>query len=123
MEERGYHKCTACQKPWLTEEAIRQRKPFSGPVAEGGTLDWELEDWDCVLWSGECTFQLGRHSKKKVIRQRDERYCLDCIQFRNKRGGECVSIWGGIGRGYKTKLIFLEGSGKRNAFTQSDYED
>ena len=85
MEARGYKKCTACQKPWLTELAIKQRVCFSGPEAQGGTLEWELVNWDCVLWSDECTFQLGRHRKAKFIRKPDERYCLDCIQFRNKR--------------------------------------
>jgi len=30
-------------------------------------------------------------------------------------------MWGAIGYGYKSPLVFLKGSGKTGAFTQKDY--
>jgi len=32
-----------------------------------------------------------------------------------------VNAWGAIGYGYKSPLIFVEGSGKKGAFKQTDY--
>ncbi len=32
-----------------------------------------------------------------------------------------MNAWGAIGYGYKSPLLFLNGSGKKGAFTQKDY--
>jgi hypothetical protein len=71
-----------------------------------------------VLWSDEVTFLIGgRTAKEKVTRKRGERHCETCIQYQLHRGYITpVHVWGVIGYGYKSPLIFIHGSGKSGAF-------
>jgi len=84
-------------------------------------------EWLRVLWSDEVTFQVGgRSAKSKVTRNinpgESERYCEDCIQHQFHRGHITpVNAWGAIGYGYKSPLIFVDGTGKKGAFKQVDY--
>jgi len=76
-----------------------------------------------VLWSDEVTFLVrGRTIKEMVTRKRGERTYPTCIQYQFHRGHTTlVNTWGVIGYGYKSPLLFLQGSGKSGAFTQADY--
>ena len=57
-----------------------------------------------------------------MTRKRGERFCETCIQHQLHRGYTTpVHAFGGIGYGYKTPLVFIEGTGKSGAFTQVDY--
>jgi hypothetical protein len=83
---------------------------------------WTIE-WLKVLWSDEVTFQIrGRSAKEKVTRKRGERTHPTCIQHQFHRGGTVpVNAWGAIGYGYKSPLLFIDGTGKSGAFKQVDY--
>ena len=60
--------------------------------------------------------------KCKVTRNKSERTHPTCIQYQFHRGGIIpVNAWGAIGYGYKSPLLFIEGSGKKGAFKQPDY--
>jgi hypothetical protein len=117
LHQRGYYRCTACQKPYLT------------PAQVIGRLLWALAhcfwtvEWLKVLWSDEVTFLIGgRTAKEKVTRKRGERTHPTCIQHQLHRGGTIpVNAWGAIGYGYKSPLLFIEGTGKSGAFKQVDY--
>lgn len=76
-----------------------------------------------VLWSDEVTFLVGgRTVKQRVTRNKWERFCENCIQHQFHRGHTTpVNAWGAIGYNYKSPLLFLDGSGKKGAFTQEDY--
>jgi DDE superfamily endonuclease len=64
----------------------------------------------------------GRRCKEKVTRKRGERNHPDCIQFHMHKGHTTpVHAFGAIGYGYKSPLVFIQGSGKNGAFTQKDY--
>jgi hypothetical protein len=80
-------------------------------------------EWRKVLWSDEVTFLIGgRIVKERVTRKRGERTCPTCIQYQFYRGHtSLVNVWGAIGYGYKSPLLFLYGSGKPGALTQADY--
>jgi len=117
LHERGYFRCTACQKPYLTLAQVTAR--FLWAMAH---MFWTVE-WLKVLWSDEVTFLVGgRTVKAKVTRKRGERQCLTCIQQQFHRGHTTpVNAWGAIGYGYKSPLIFVHGSGKTGALVQTDY--
>lgn len=114
----GYYKCKACPKPFITESQRLKRRSW---IREH--VRWQQEDWDQVLWTDECTFETGKKAKDLVIRTKGERYCADCCQNRFRSGRTMVCIWGGIGKGFKTELVFLEGSGARGGMSMDDYQN
>jgi transposase len=117
LKQRGYFRCVACQKPYLTAAQVLAR--FLWAIAH---IFWTKE-WLKVLWSDEVTFLVrGRTVKQRVTRKRGERTYPTCIQHQFHRGHTTpVNAWGAIGYGYKSPLIFVHGSGKKGAFTQKDY--
>jgi hypothetical protein len=117
LKQRGYFRCTACQKPYLTAAQVIGR--FLWAIAH---IFWTKE-WLKVLWSDEVTFLVGgRTVKQKVTRKKGERTHPTCIQYQFHCGGAVpVNAWGAIGYGYKSPLLFVDGSGKKGAFTQKDY--
>jgi hypothetical protein len=117
LKQRGYFRCVACQKPYLTSDQVHHR--FLWAIAH---IFWHLE-WRKILWSDEVTFLIGgRTAKERVTRKRGERYCSTCIQHQFHRGQTTpVHAWGAIGYGYKSPLLFIQGSGKSGAFVQKDY--
>jgi len=117
LKQRGYFRCTACQKPYLTAAQVLSR--FIWAITH---IFWTVE-WLKVLWSDEVTFLVGgRTSKQKVTRKRGERTCETCIQHQFYRGYiTAVSAWGAIGYGYKSPLTFVTGTGKSSALKQVDY--
>ena len=117
LKQRGYFRCVACQKPYLTLAQVHNR--FIWAIKH---IFWHLE-WRHILWSDEVTFLIGgRSAKERVTRKRGERTCPTCIQHQLHRGHTTpVNAWGAIGYGYKSPLLFLEGTGKRGAFKQVDY--
>lgn len=117
MHERGYYRCVACQKPYLTLTQVNARLVWAI-----GHIFWH-EEWYKVLWSDECTFLIGgRSAKERVTRKQGERQCPTCIQHQFHRGGTTpVNCWGAIGYGYKSPILFVHGTGKKGAFKQTDY--
>ena len=81
LKQRGYYRCTACQKPFLTAAQVIAR--FLWAIAH---IFWHIE-WFKVLWSDEVTFLVGgRTAKHKVTRKDGERNHLTCIQHQLHRG-------------------------------------
>jgi hypothetical protein len=81
LKQRGYFRCTACQKPYLTVAQVLSR--FIWAITH---IFWTTE-WLKVLWSDEVTFLVGgRTLKQKVTRKRGERTCETCIQHQFHRG-------------------------------------
>jgi transposase len=117
LKQRGYFRCVACQKPYLTAAQVIGRLLWA--IAH---IFWDKE-WLKVLWSDEVTFLVGgRTVKQRVTRNKDERTHPTCIQHQFHRGHTTpVNAWGAIGYGYKSPLLFVRGSGKKGAFTQRDY--
>jgi hypothetical protein len=74
LHARGYHRCIACQKPFLTLAQVKAR--FLWAITH---IFWTVE-WLKVLWSDEVTFLVGgRSAKERVTRNSQERQCLTCI--------------------------------------------
>lgn len=117
LHQRGYYRCTACQKPYLTAAQVLGR--FIWAIAH---IFW-VEEWLKVLQSDEVTFLVGgRTAKEKVTRKKKERTCENYIQHQlHKEHTTPVNAWGAIGYGYKSPLIFVAGTGKSGAFKQVNY--
>ncbi|RFU26845.1 hypothetical protein B7463_g9491, partial [Scytalidium lignicola] len=117
LNEEGYHRCVACQKPFLTKIQAAQRWLYGL-----NHIFWTIQ-WLSILFSDECTFLIGDHeSKARVTRKHGERTCSTCIQHQFHRGHTTpVNCWGAIGHNYKSELIIIQGHGKRGSFVQTDY--
>jgi transposase len=81
LKQRGYYRCVACQKPYLTAAQVIARLLWA--IAH---IFWHVE-WLKVLWSDEVTFYVGgRTVKERVTRKRGERCHPTCIQHQFHRG-------------------------------------
>ena len=117
LHQRGYYRCVACQKPYLTATQVIGRLLWA--IAH---IFWH-EEWLKVLWSDEVTFLVGgRTVKRRVTRNKSERTNPICIQHQFHRSHTTpINAWGAIRYGYKSPLLFIYSSGKKGAFTQKDY--
>ena len=67
LHQRGYFRCVACQKPYLTATQVLGR--FLWAIAH---IFWTVE-WLKVLWSDKVTFLVrGRTVKQRVTRKKGE---------------------------------------------------
>jgi len=65
LHQRGYYRCTACQKPYLTAAQVTARLLWA--ITH---IFWTVE-WLKVLWSDKVAFLIGgRTAKEKVTRKR-----------------------------------------------------
>jgi hypothetical protein len=109
FEDRGYHKCVACQKPWLSKESLTERRQYLKL-----RKDWTKEQWRKVRFSDEVHFGQGPRRKLKVIRKRGQRYHPDCIQATAKpekikhKNLKRYYIWAVVGYSFKSRLVFYE---------------
>jgi hypothetical protein len=115
LASRGYHKCVACPKPFISPSAREKRWAF---VMDHLYWTWLGEE---VLWSDESTFYTGKQRKAMVIRTRNERYCSYTCQNRYRSGRTSFSIWAAVGWNYKSPIVFLSGHGARGSCTKEDY--
>ncbi len=115
LAERGFHKCVACPKPFISESARQQRLLF---IEEHSHWSWEWED---IIWSDESTFYTGKQRKAMVIRTNKERYCSYTCQNRYRSGRTSFAIWAAVGWDFKSPLVFLDGHGARGGCTKKDY--
>jgi hypothetical protein len=117
FDSRGYYRYAACQKPYLT--LVQVKAHFLRAMAH---IFWRVERLK-VLWSDEVIFLIGgRIAKQGVTRNCYERICETCIQHQFHRGHSTpVSAWGAIGYGYKSPLLFVNGTVKHCVFDQVDY--
>lgn len=118
MAEHGYHKCKACQKPYINESTRKQRLEFARRYEH-----WSADDWEKVTFSDAVSFEVGKRSRDLVIRTRGERFCQDCLQYIFCHKKDKVMAWGAVGSLGQPDLVFLKGSGVRGGVTMEDYMD
>ena len=74
-------------------------------------LHFRRADWDLILFSNECRFNLiHADGRQRVYRRRGERFADVCVIERDRFGGGSVLVWGGIMGGNKTRLIVINGN-------------
>ena len=70
-------------------------------------LRWNRRQWASVLFTDESKFNVQNCDG----RQRDQRFSENCVQKRNRGGGDSVHVWAGITQFNKTDLVILNGNG------------
>lgn len=76
--------------------------------------------WAKVIWTDECSFVTGERGRLYITRRKGERYHKDCIQSVYRSGRTSFMVWGAIGWGWKSRLIFLE-KGESHGIDSYDY--
>ena len=113
LHRAGYRRCIACPRPFISWAQAKQRLLFARAHRWWGTSDYAATqegggDWRKVIWSDECTWEIGRKGRAWIIRRTDEKRCPTCIRSVYRSGRFTVMIWGAIGWDYKSPLVFLE---------------
>jgi transposase len=98
--DAGYHRRVAVRKPFITAAVVKKR------------IQWAKEnvsrDWDTVIWTDECTIELGkRPGHQHVTRLPGEEYLPECIQPTFHSGRKSMMVWGAVANGRKGPLIRL----------------
>ena len=107
----------------MAENNLRSRRPYVRTVLTDcfsrdrlqwayRHINWTRQDWRTVLFSDDSRFALSNSDGRiRVYRRRGERYADCCILQRGRfGGGGCVMVWAGIGYGYRTQLVVIDGN-------------
>ena len=74
-------------------------------------LHFRRADWDLILFSDECWFNLSHaEGRETVCCRRGERFADAGVLERDRFGGGSILVWGGITGGNKTRLIVINGN-------------
>lgn len=118
LRRLGYIRCIACKRAFITEKQALSRIDWADTF-QNSTLDGL---WAKVIWTDECSFMAGERGRIWITRRHRERFHKHCIQSVYRSGRTSVMVWGAIGWGWKSKLIFLE-KGESRGIDSYDYAD
>jgi transposase len=103
MNNRGYFRCKACKKPFMSEDCKSDRRKYSKLH-----LRKTVRYWRQHVYIDECSFSSNDRGTKWVTRKTGERFHDDCMQWTFHSGRVSVMICGGISYNWKSPLVFLE---------------
>ena len=70
---------------------------------------WIDQQWDRVIFTDECRFQLESHDgRQRVYRRRGERFSSNCVSTASDKRG--LMVWGGVTTNGRTDLVVFNGS-------------
>lgn len=92
-------RCKAVKKPWLTDKA-RTIRWNTG-------IEWQEKDQRHTIFSDESAMQNGRPKDVFVTRYPSEKFEEDCLCPTFRRLASTM-VWGAIGYGFKSDLIFWD---------------
>jgi len=118
LAKAGYHRCVACPRPFINKKQQNKRLKFAQEH-----IDLDEDVLRRVIWSDECTFETGKRGRIWVTRKAGERYCQDCMRSVYRSGRTSIMIWGAIGWGYKSPLVFLEKVEGSKGYNSTIYRD
>lgn len=98
LTNEGFCKSAACQKRWLTQEAVGIRVAFS--IAHKHSRN----EWHSVLFSSSVSFELKTNRKAKMIISHSERWCETCHRGK-KSEGKRSEVRATVGYNLKCPLI------------------
>jgi hypothetical protein len=117
LAKQGYHRCVACPRPFINRKQQKRRLQFAR-----SHIDWILDVLKRVIWTDECSFETGRRGRIWVTRLASERFCPDCVRSVYRSGHVSFMVWGAIGWGYKSPLVFMSKSTGKG-INSKDYRD
>ena len=92
LHAMGFWARRACKKPLVSTANQKKRLAFYNKCKS-----WGPSDWKNVIFSDESKFNLiGSDGRKRVWRQKNERYLPECTQKTVVGGGGSVMLWGCI---------------------------
>ena len=119
LKALGYQRCVACSRPFITPAQAKKRVEFA--LAH---LAWTVNNWARVVWSDEASFMTGERGRIFITRRKGEKHCQDCIKSIYRSGRTSFMVWGAIGWGYKSKLVFLtKGTPNQRGINSRDYSE
>jgi hypothetical protein len=126
LRANGYRRCIACPRPFISIAQAKKRHTYALLHKWWGTSDYAATregggDWRKVIWSDECTFDIGKDGRHWITRRIDEKRCSTCIKsvYRSERFS--LMIWGGLGWDWKSPLVFLEKLPERKGICSKAY--
>jgi transposase len=108
LNQAGYKRCKACLKSFLSPTNIKKRLNYARKYR-----NHSLNFWRKHIYADEMSVNTADRGTKWVTRKEGERYHKDCLQMKFWSGRQSFMVWGAIGYNWKSKLIFLKGTGKR----------
>ena len=106
LNNAGFYKCKACQKSYLREINVQKRYAFCDAHMK---MEDQLSYWQSVKFSDEVHVFLESRSAEFILRQDNERYCDDCMQFNKRSRKGVLHAWAMVGYGgFKTPLIWYD---------------
>lgn len=96
-----YHRRVATEKPFLTEQHIRDRLAWAWEH-----LSWTDEQWDLVIWSDECSIRTGA-GQVFFTRRAEEKWLPECC-IAKFRDYSSWMVWSYITSRMKGPLIVFE---------------
>jgi len=89
LTKLSIHNRMALSKPFVSEANRKKRLQWCVE-----RRNWSAEDWANIVWSDECSVEVGGSRRKRVWRRLGERNHPDCIQPTFKSGRTTVMMWG-----------------------------
>ena len=114
----GIHPQTVRNRLRRNVQPICANRPYFGKIHQKARRVWchrylqfRRADWDLILFSDECRFNLSHaDGRERVYRHQGERFTDVCFIERDCFGGGSVLVWGGIREGNTTHLIVINGN-------------
>lgn len=104
----------ACQRGWVSQATARERVEYARMILKKYPRP---EDWDRVRFSDEAHFGLGPQGKLRVNQKPGQRFCSQCIQYKDEPKEEYrkkFHRWAAVGYNIKSDIHFNEVPGNTN---------
>ncbi|RPA79951.1 hypothetical protein BJ508DRAFT_200637, partial [Ascobolus immersus RN42] len=102
LNDIGYHRCKACQKPFISASIQEDRRHYSNLHRRKTKAYWRPH-----MYCDESHFDTADRGVKYVTRKPNEKYHKDCIQKTFRSGRTSVMVWGAISYNWKSELVIL----------------
>jgi len=121
IKESGYGHWKARKRPRLQEEHARKRLAWARVHR-----NWTVEQWRKVVWSDECSVELGKGKQGKWVfrlNRRNEKWKKEYITPYNKSKGMSVMVWVAIWGGEHTPIQAMtrDPDAARNGYSAASY--
>lgn len=108
MTARGWKKCLACQRAWVSPRTAARRLEWCRVMLERYPRP---EDWLKVRFGDEAHFGYGPQHKLRIIRRVGERYRPDAIQrikLPAPKDEKRLHCWAAVGYDFKSAITFYD---------------
>ncbi|PWW80705.1 hypothetical protein C7212DRAFT_274038 [Tuber magnatum] len=114
--DSGYYHRIARVKPYLTP-----KQKIACLLFPNTYIDWAVGDWVKVIWTNECTFNMGGFSSNTwVTRTVSEEYFEDCILLTFCKL-QTIMVWSGICSGIKGPMVIWDNDQWGKSVTRAKY--